>query len=265
MIRLGSLLALDARLLAGRPLFRAALVLAALLGGSAAASAEGSAYVRLARGLSVLLPLTAAFGALLGAASLPGDLQSGALRAVLLRPLPRTAIALSRAFWLVVAQAAIVLAGGLAAYLAAKSSAPFGAVLHGEGIEAVQLLSAAEVSEFASRAVVLALPGLLAAPLIGFAVGAFLDDPAAAALTALALVLGPILAGAVADMSFPFAPSAAGAEALSILAELAEGVQTRQERLLMPEFAGEAIRTPFLFAFAATVLASVRLSRRDVA
>ncbi len=265
MIRLRSLLALDARLLAGRPLFRAALGLAAVLGAAFAATADGTAYVRFARGLAVLLPLTAAFGALLGAASLPGDLQSGALRAVLLRPLPRVAIALSRAFWLVLAQGAIVLAGGLAAYLAAKHSASFGAVMHGEGIEAVELISAAEIADLASRAVRLALPGLLAAPLIGFAVGAFLDDPAAAALTALALVLGPVLAGAVTDATFAFAPSAAGAEALSILSELAEGVQTRQERLLLPEFAAQAIRTPILYAVFATGLASLRLSRRDVA
>jgi hypothetical protein len=264
MNRFAPLLALDVRLVCGRPLFRAACFAAAAAGALAAFLAEGAAFLKLARAATVLVPLVASFGALLGAGSLSGDLASGALRAVLLRPVSRGAAALSRAASLLFAQAFVVVAGAAGAYCVARVQGEFGPVVYGTGEEAVELLSAAETAAAALRAGALALPGLFAAPLLGLAVGAWIDDPAAAALAALALILGPALLGPVTTAAAAVSPVAAGAEAAAIFAELAEGVQTRQERLAAAEFALAAWRTPGGVAVAATLAAVWRLVRRDV-
>jgi hypothetical protein len=257
-----ALCALDLRLTFGRTLFRAALVVAAAAAAAAAAFGDGTAYVRLARGLALLAPLSAAFGALLGAASLAGDAASGALRAVLLRPVSRPQVVLSRAVALVLAQAALLAVGALAAYFAARAGGAFGPVVHGDGDAAFELLSATEIADAARRAALLAVPGALASALVGLAVGAFCDDAATAALVALGGVLVPAFAGA-AGAATPWAWGAPGATALSVFGELAEGVQTRQALLFGADLARASALVPVAWTSAALAAAAARLARRD--
>ncbi|HYC78179.1 MAG TPA: hypothetical protein VEI02_11185 [Planctomycetota bacterium] len=259
-----ALLALDARLHFRRPLFATALVACALAAAGAAALGDGiPPWRRFASAARVAAPLLAAFGALLGAASLAADAQSGALRSVLTRPVSRLQVATSRALWLTLGQLATLVVALGAGALVARGFGSFGAVVHGDGAAAVEIVSVDEMSALARRLLLLATPALLAAPLLGFAAGAFFDDAAAAGALAIALVLAPDLASTFADAAPWWWYAGPAREAIAALGDAAEGVLTRYDAVTSPRFAARAAGLGAAWGAAAFAAASARLTRRD--
>jgi ABC-type transport system involved in multi-copper enzyme maturation permease subunit len=226
------LFAFDWRLLHRRALFRtieAATVLAAILavfaGGGHDASVHSGAWLPLSQAISVVMPLLLASGAVLGAVSLSGDAASGSLRAVLTRPVSRSAIVLSRAAALGLALFLVYGASLFVAFLCASSRGDFDGVTFGE--LATPVAPREDLVRAANVAFMLGFPAILCATMIGLMLSTWWNDPALSAVCALMLVLAPYLAEVLRIASGPWIFTHGTVFGASVLAEFASGDTTR--------------------------------------
>jgi hypothetical protein len=228
--RFGALLGLDAKLLLKRALFRTvagASVLAAVTAVAASGGTAGGGWWRLAQGVRVIVPLLLAFGAILGAVSLAGDAAAGSLRAVLMRPVSRTAVVVSRAVVLSLGMTAVYLVSVLSALLLSLALDRFGSITYGTGELAPDLISREELLRSAVRLIAIALPALVCATLIGLMVSSWWNDPSSSTICALLLVLSPYVVETVFGATVPWAFTHGATFGAAVLSELAEGVTTR--------------------------------------
>lgn len=266
MTGLPALLRLDARLLLARPLFRTvavASVLAALIAAATSGGEPGAGWWRVAQAVRVTVPLLLSFGAILGAVSLAGDASTGALRGVMMRPVSRTAVVTSRAIVLAAGVAAVYAVSILAAWLLAAAVDRFPSITYGTEAGAPDLITQAELLNAAPRLVLVALPALMCAALLGLMVSAFWNDPSSATICALMLVLSPYVVETVFDASSSWAFTHVATSGASVLKELAEGVTTRLSAandlgvLLTPAW------VPIACGMIAIVIGSIVFSVRD--
>jgi ABC-2 type transport system permease protein len=177
--------------------------------------------------VSVVVPLLLSFGAVLGAVSLAGDAASGSLRAVLVRPVSRPAVVLSRAAVLALGLTAVYAASILVALLVATAIARFDSVTLGTGDLASELIPRGDLLRVAPRLVALALPALVCSALVGLMVSSWWNDPSSSAICALLLVLSPYLVEVLSVESSPWLFTHGAAFGSSVLSELAGGVARR--------------------------------------
>lgn len=226
------LFAFDWRLLHRRALFRtieAATILAAVLavfaGGSRDPMVHAGAWVPLSQAISVVMPLLLASGAVLGAVSLSGDAASGSLRAVLTRPVSRSAIVTSRAAALGLALLHVYCASLFIAFLCAWSRGNFDGVTFGE--LATPVAPREDLMRAANVAFMLGFPAILCATMIGLTLSTCWNDPALSAVCALLLVLAPYLAEVLRIASGSWIFTHGTVFGASVLAEFASGDLTR--------------------------------------
>jgi hypothetical protein len=266
----GALLALDARLLFKRTLFRT-VTIASVLAATVAALATGArdgdvhsgAWLRLSQAVSVVVPLLLSFGAVLGAVSLAGDAASGSLRGVLVRPVSRTGVVLSRAFVLAAGLTAVYAVSILVSLLASAAVDRFDAVTLGTGELASELIPREDLVRVVPRLIAMALPALICSTLVGLMVSACWSDPSSSAISALLLVLSPYLVEALAVESSPWMFTHGAAFGSSVLSELAGGVA---RRLAIASNWGDLwipFLTPLLTGAAAVAAGCVVFSVRD--
>jgi hypothetical protein len=264
--RFGTLLMLDVRLLLTRGLFRtvaASCILAALVAVAAAGNQPGGAWWRLAQANRVTVPLLLSFGAILGAVSLSGDAAAGSLRGVLMRPVSRSAIVLSRALVLTAGVAVVHAASMLSALALAAALDDFSVITYGSGDLAVPLISRDELAAAVPSLLALALPSLVCAALIGLMVGATWGDPSSCTIGALLLVLFPYVIETVFGASTPWAFTHGATLGASVFSELAEGVTTRLGVVSSREEIAWAACSPLALGAATIAMACGAFTLRD--
>jgi hypothetical protein len=264
--RFGSLLALDARLLLKRALFRtvaAASLAAVAIAVLAAGGQPGGGWWRLAQAVRVVVPLLLSFGAILGAVSIAGDAASGSLRGVLTRPVSRSEVVVSRAVVLALGVAAVYAASVLGALLLSSALDAFGSIKYGTGEMAPDLVTREELRHASVRLIALALPGLVCAVLVGLAVGSCWNDPSSATICALLLVLSPYVLEAVFGTPAPWAFTHGATLGAAVLSDLAEGVTTRLQVVEDPGVLAPAVWRPLAAGAAAVAAGCAALSLRD--
>ncbi len=266
MIGVTRLLRLDFRLLVSRPLYRT--VIAAGIGAAAliaiSAEHEGSgAWWKLAQSVRLLVPLELAFGAVIGAVSLAGDAASGALRGIMMRPVSRTAIVVSRATTLVSGMALAYAVAIITATVCAAIADDFGAITYGEGEATAELVGAAELRRDVPRLILLSFPAILCAPLIGLALSAIFEDAATAAVLGLVAALSPFLADAFAGAAQGWLFTHAAVESIATVSQLSEGILTGVEGTRGGGFLLHSVAIPFACGTLAVVVAGIVFRRRD--
>jgi hypothetical protein len=258
-----SLLWLDLRLLWRRRLARYVLA-AAVIGvvssvlWSEAVTGEGFKVVGAAARFlaAVLIGLTTVQGAV----SLSGDAGSGALRAVLMRPVGRPAVFLSRAL---VHGAYVVLVyacGVVLACVLAGATVGYGDVMRHEYV----VMPRAEMQEFALLLLLLPLPALLVPPLLGLCLSVGTDDAATVIVLALLFTVGPMLFGLVGGSLAPWLFTERVLHPLIALSLLAEGVQLEADLVSSPSYGAAAIWQPAAWCAGLVALGVLRLSRREL-
>jgi len=256
-------LALQLALLRARLLPRFALVIviasaiAPVLLGDAP---EGGGYQALAGAGSLLVAEVAGLAAVLGGVAVAGDVSNGALRSVLLRPVPRGSYLGALATVLVGFTALLYVAGILAALLAVSWTVGFGDVSH----EGYTILTAQEMSTFAWRLLPLPLAPLLCAPLIALAVSVVIDDQGTAVLVSLTAVEGPFIVRQVVAPLPPEVFSEGAARPMAALADLARGVTLEADTVAQASYAGEILQHAAIWGVAAFALAWLLWQRREV-
>jgi hypothetical protein len=264
--RFGPLLALDARLLLKRPLFRTvaiasllASVVAVLLSGGQA----GGGWWRLAQAVRVIVPLLLSFGAILGAVSLAGDAASGSLRAVMMQPVSRSAIVASRAAVLSIGVVLVYAASVLAALLLCLLLDRFSSITYGTDELAPDLISREELLRASVRLLLIALPALLCSALVGLMVSSWWNDPSSSTICALLLVLSPYVVETVFGATTPWAFTHGATLGATVFSELAEGVTTKLGLVSNAQVILPALWVPLGAGLLAVALGCVVFSRRD--
>lgn len=256
-------LMLQLDLLRTRLLPRVSLIVVLIVAAASVALApegERPGFRHLARTASLLLPVVAALGALQGAVSLAGDVSSGALRCVLLHPLPRSRWVFAIASTLVAFTTLLYLSGLLVAAIGCGVVSGFGDVV----FEGFVVLSEAEMVAYARRLLLLPLLPLMAAPLAGVLVSTLIEDVATAVMLALLVVLGPLLGRALLGAWPAWLFTEAVARPVDALGELAEGVTLQADAVERGSYL-IAILGPGLAWCAALLIVSLVLwNRREV-
>lgn len=259
----GSAVRLFTALLRARLLPRfvvAATLGTALLASFASSAKPGDGFAALAAVADLVVILVLTFGAVLGAVTIAQDATSTALRAILIRPVGRTTILLAHAVVLSAFLLALyVLSVGLAAPIIG-AHVGFGDVR----LEEFVITPKAAMSSLALRLLLLPIPGLLVAPLLGLAVSVLVDDVAAAVVAALGLTTGPVVYGRlIGDL-----PAGTwlyrALHPLEILAALATGDTTRETLVASTAYAVEATLIPFAWGAGLLALALAIFSRREI-
>lgn len=264
MSRFASLFALDARLLFKRTLFRTvalASVLAAVVAVLLSGGTRGEAWWRFARAVQVVIPLLLSFGAILGAVSLAGDAAAGSLRGVLMRPVSRTAVVVSRALVLALGIGFVYAVSLLAALALSAILDRFGPITH--EVYGTELVATADLVRSASWLVAVALPALVCSALVGLMVSACWNDASSSTICALLLVLTPYLLATVFDVSTPWVFTQRATVGANVFLELAEGKLERIGILSDAAALLRAIAVPAGAGVVVTALGCAVFSKRD--
>jgi hypothetical protein len=266
MNRFGALLRLDARLLLKRALFRTvaiASILAAVIAVVVSSGQPGGGWWRLAQAVRVIVPLLLSFGGILGAVSLAGDAASGSLRGVLMRPVSRSAVVISRAVVLGLGVAAVYAVSVLVALALSAVLDRFGSITYGTGDLATDLISREEILRASVWLVATALPALVCATLIGLMVSAWWNDPSSSTICALLLVLSPYVVETVFGASTPWAFTHGATFGAGVFSDLAEGVTTRLGIASDPAALLRPLWSPVAFGAAAVAGGCAVFAARD--
>lgn len=208
--------------------------LAALLSGYTADPVEGdfSGWIAYARAAGRGLPATAFFLAILGAVSVNEELQSGALRATLLRPVGRGDLLAAKALVLVVLALVSGLLTCLAAALPVWTGSGFGDVLIDAGLDEPYLqFEAAVAKDYAFTLIGVSLLALPAAALSGLLVSTLVRGEGTAVATT-ATITGLLHAiGSGVDGAETWSFVAVPAWALNRLEEVGKGVTSELDRI----------------------------------
>jgi len=160
--------------------------------------------------------------AVMGAISFSGDSSSGALRAVMMRPLSRPGLVLGRALALLLLTLALYALGILLAWWLAGSQLGFQDVR----LEGYTIIARPRLLHEARWLLLLPLPAILTAPLVALFVSTVLDDVALSVVVALALVLGPALYNVLMERLPAWVFTEQALRPLDVLQQLARGIET---------------------------------------
>ena len=221
---------------------------------------NGQGHVALAAAAQLLASVLIGLSAVQGAVAVSGDASSGALRAVMVRPVGRPAVVLAHGTIQALFAAGTYIVGIGLALLAAKSLYGFGDAMHGEYV----VLTREEIETFATRLLLLPLPALLVAPLIGLCVSVVTDDAATAVVLALALTVGPLLFGLVGGDVPPWVYTERAIKPLTVLEQIAEGVTLEADRVAASRYLGQSIWQPAVWVTVTLSVATLLFSRREI-
>jgi hypothetical protein len=236
-----------------------AVALVAALAPACTAPGGAAGYALLGRSSELLAGLLAVLGAMLGAVAVSQDAQSGALRAVLLRPIRRSTYVGAHACVLALA---VLLLYGLGILLAASAIG----LRHGYGearLGELVLVTGDELAQHARRLVAWPALALVAASAIGLLASVVVDDVAVALALALVAGAGPVLYQlAMGDL-----PRGVFAEAPllgpPLLRELANGDTHREGLLRSGSVALRILLAPLLTTLGAVAVAALVAEARE--
>jgi ABC-2 family transporter len=269
MIRLGRCLRFEIAKLPGRKLpFIAVLAgaLAALLSGylEGRPPEDFSGWIGFARNTGRGLPVSAFFLAILGAVSINEELQSGALRATLLRPLDRFELIAAKA---IVLLALSLVAGGLTLVAAATpiwTTGGFGDVmLVIEGLDPVRQFESEVIAAHGQKLAFISLLALPGAALLGLLVSTLVEGEGTAVAVTASLTGMLHFLGSAWDEAETLSFLAVPNWAMLRLEELGLGVTTHLDQIeSLGLIARESLVSLFAaLAFGLTALAVFRYRR----
>ena len=219
----------------------------------------GQAHRALAESASLVIALMMTLTTIMGAVAVSADRSSGALRALLLRPVPRSSIIAAHAI-LLLTLTAIIHLGTLSAMAALSHRLHgFGPVLYRD----IEIVSSAEMGSFSLRLLGATLPAVLCAPLLGLAVSVLVDGVVPAVVLALALVLGPLLFGRLASElpTWVFTQRAMGP--LQVLEDLSRGITLEAARVESPRYLFDSTLPCALWGIAFLAVAGIAMRKRE--
>lgn len=255
-------LELQARLLRARLLPRFMLLgvlAAAALPVLVADAAPERGFAVLADAVGLVVSTVVILSVVLAAVSFSGDSSSGALRTLLVRPIPRSTLICGQALMLGITSGLLYIIGVLVAWFLTARLVGFAHISH----EGYEILSLEVMESYARRLVFLPLPALLCAPLVALAVSSIVDDVALSVVVSLALVMGPFFFSSISDALPRWFFTEQAHLPVEILRDLARGIETHAAEVDAGVLAREATLYPLGFGAGVLALALLFFNLRD--
>lgn len=227
---------------------------------------DGEGYRAVASSARLLASTLVGLTSVLGAVAISGDAASGALRAVMVRPVGRPAVVLAHAITTAAFAIALYLVCVSIAWLTARFAFGFEDVMYRSslGVFAIQGLDKESMNVLQLRLLLLSAPALAIPPLIALCISAVTDDAATAVVLALMVTLGPLLFGLITDESLEWLFTERALHPLNSLAELAEGVQLHQEVVSETAYLWQSFWQPGCWLVACLAISVGLFKRREV-
>ncbi len=188
---------------------------------------QPESFILLTSILRDVLPLLAFILLMLGTLSINDEAASGALRSIVMRPIGRTEIILSKALVLAIFGLIATVVQCLVAYWWVQSHAPLTHVAIAiEGFEPDLKFTKTEMMVFTVKLLAMTLPAILMAPILGILLSLLVEAPGTSVAVSVFLFGGMgILGAALPSTRCLFFPATID-HLMALLAELSEGVET---------------------------------------
>lgn len=221
----------------------------------------GQGFRALAASSSLTIALIMSMMTILGSVAISSDRASGALRAVLLRPVPRSALLAAHALFLM-ALALLLHCGTLGAMAAlAHRLHGFGAVTY----RGDTILSALEMSEYAWKLIAATLPATLCSALLGLCISTLIEGVVLSVVLGLVLVLGPLLFERLASPLPSWVFTHAAVNPPQVLEQLSRGITLEAKRVDSVHYLLDATTPSLIWSVALLGIALIAMTRRELA
>ncbi|MEE2711657.1 MAG: hypothetical protein VX913_02680 [Planctomycetota bacterium] len=269
MSGLFALIRLDAALLMRRRLPRwiaGTTVFAAVVATLFSGVGDGEGYQAVAAAARLIAATLVGLTSVLGAVAISGDAASGALRAVMVRPVGRPAVVLAHAITCAAFSVALYCVCVSIAWITARYAFGFSDVMYRSslGVFPIQGLEEEAMNTLQLRLLLLALPALAIPPLIALCISAVTDDAATAVVLALMVTLGPLLFGLITDETIAWLFTERALHPLNSLAELAKGVQLHQDVVSDAAYTWQSVWQPGCWILACVAVSCTLFRSREV-
>lgn len=264
-----ALIRLDVALLIRRRLPRwiaGTTVFAAVLATLVSGVDDGEGYRAVAAAARLVAAILVGLTSVLGAVAISGDAASGALRAVMVRPVGRPAVVLAHAITTAAFSIALYLVCVSIAWVTARFAFGFDDVMYRSslGIFPIQGLEEGSMNVLQFRLLLLAAPALAVPPLLALCVSTVTDDAATAVVLAMMATLGPLLFGLLTDETLGWLFTERALHPLNTLAELSKGVQLHQEVVAETAYMWQSLWQPGCWILACLATSIALFQSREV-
>jgi ABC-2 type transport system permease protein len=265
-----SLVRLDAALLSRRRLPRwvaGAALYAVFLSTLFADVDDGEGYRAVAGSARLLAAMLVIFCSVLGAVSISGDAATGSLRAVMIRPVGRSAVVLAHATTTAAFTALLYMMCIATAWVVARFAFGFDDVTYSTSLGEFPIasLDSDSMDSLQLRMLALALPALIVPPLLALCVSTTTDDPATGVVLALVITAGPLIFGLITDARLEWLFTDQALHPINTLADLSRGIQVDQDLVLDSAYTVRATVQPLCWIVLCLLAGMALFRRREIA
>ncbi len=264
-----SLVRLYAALLRRRRLPRwvaAAALYSAFLSTLFAGVEDGQGYQAVASSTRLLVAMLVILCSVLGAVSISGDATSGALRAVMIRPVSRVAVVLAHGTTITAFTTILYLLCVSTSWLVALVAFGFDDVTYSTNLGEFPIpsLDSGSMNLIQVRLLALALPALVVPPLLALCVSTRTDDPATSVVLSLIVSVGPLIFGLITDARAEWLFTDQVLHPINTLADLSRGIQVDQDLVLDSAYTLRATTQPACWIVLCLLCGSILFRRREI-